>query len=186
MMNRVLFTLLLFVAVAPVKATDINGSLPFSPLGVSQNGTDLSNSTIITSAAIITSSVGSGDFAGIGVGTSFGSNIDLDLNSLSTFTISNANWGTFVANGVGNQILEQSANFLSVYLRGTFTGAGTLAGFSPTDTSLRVSVNQSGQSLSAAMTMSSPAVPVPEPSQIALAGIAVSVIGSLGYRRRCN
>ena len=168
-------------------ATYINGSMALTGLGVSQNAADLSLSTTISMAGLIASNQGLGDYSGVGIGTSLNTgSLTLDLTNLSAFTFSTPTWGTFVANGAGNQILNQSTNFLDVYLRGTFTPGtdASLSGFQATDTSFRMSFNQSGGSLSSGFTLSSPAVNVPEPSTFILAGQAMLVLGYVARRRK--
>lgn len=168
-------------------ATYINGSMALTGLGVSQNGADLSVSTTISMSSLIASNAGLGDYSAISIGTPMSTGaVTLDLNNLSAFTFSTPTWGTFVADGAGNQIVNQTTNFLDVYLRGTFTPGSdaSLSGFQATDTSFRMSFNQSGASLSSGFTLNSPAVNVPEPSTFILAGQAVLVLGYVARRRK--
>jgi len=192
-MKRQLTTILALTAVMLAgsatrsQATYINGSMALTGLGVTQNGADLSLSTTISMSSLIASNAGLGDYSAIGVGTLMNTGaLTLDLNNLSAFTFSTPTWGTFVANGAGNQIVNQSTNFLDVYLRGTFTPGtdASLSGFQATDTSFRMSFNQSGSSLSSGFTLSSPAVNVPEPSTFILAGQAALVLGYVARRRK--
>ncbi len=193
-MKRYLTTVLALVAMILATSASkshgvfINGSMALTGLGVSQNAADLSASTTITMLNLIASNVGLGDYAGVGIGTSLSNNnaVTLDLANLSAFSFSSPTWGGFVANGVGNQVLNQSVNFLDVYLRGTYTPGSdpSIASLQATDTSFRMSFNQSGASLSSGFTLNSPAVNVPEPSTYIMAGQAVLVIGYIARRRR--
>lgn len=176
--------LLLLVCGGVVKAADLSGDLSLTGRNVTQNGADLSVSTLISATSLLVTSPGTGDYSIINFPTEFnnGSLVTLDLNNLGGFTFSNASFGTFVANGAGNQVLQRSSSFLLVYLRGLFSPSGSLASFSPTDTSLRISINQNGSSVSEALSLSSPAV-VPEPSTWALGALAAATIAWVGRRR---
>lgn len=175
------------------RAADLNGSFAFSGLNAAQNGTNLLDSTIFTFTNFLTNSNGVDDYVGIVTGTFWdGPNPApntgvLDVTSPTTmggFTISNPNFGTFVAsNTAQNQIVNQSANFIDIYLRGIFTPAGDISSFNPTDTSIRVSINLSGSSLSSAFTLNTPAVPVPEPSTYALGTLATIVLAAAARRK---
>ena len=166
----------------------IAGSMALTSTAVSQNGADLSVSSTISILNLIASNIGQGNYSGVANGTSLSNNnsVVLDLTNLSAFSFSSPTWGGFVANGVGNQILNQSTNFLNVHLRGTFT-PGTdpsLASLQPTETSFRMSFNQGAGSLSSGFTLDSPPVNVPEPSTYMLAGPAVLILGYLARRRK--
>jgi hypothetical protein len=166
----------------------IVGSMALTSTAVSQNGADLSVSSTISILNLIASNIGQGNYTGVANGTSLSNNntVVLDLTNLSAFSFSSPTWGGFVANGVGNQILNQSTNFLNVDLRGTFTPGtdSSLASLQPTETSFRMSFNQSGVSLSSGFTLDSPPVNVPEPSTYMLAGPAVLILGYLAHRRK--
>lgn len=150
------------------KALPLSGSLPLGGIDVTQNAADLATSTQISMTLAVTTGGGSGDYAPIPLFTSFGA-ATLDLTSLSSFALSNATWGSFAAGAVGNSIVQQTANFLDVVLSGVFTPGPGLPGFDPTDSIVRISVNQSGASLAAAITLSSEAR-VPEPGALWLLG----------------
>ncbi len=158
---------LLFVQ-GEAKATLLSGSLAMGGINVSQNGANLAVSTKINALFVVTTNLGSGDYTAIPLLTIY-IPTTLDLTSLSSFTMSNATWGSFAANLVGNSIVQQSASFLDVLLTGVYTPGPGLAGFTATDATMRISVNQSGKSLSEAITLNSEA-PVPEPGTLLLLG----------------
>jgi hypothetical protein len=161
------------------QAATINGSLPLSGQTVTENGATLATSTLIQSVNTVTSGVGTGDYIPVPLGASFGPT-SLNLSNFLTFALSNATFGAFsTSSGV---VVSQTASFLDVFLTGTFTpGSGLAAGLTPTVSSVRISVNQSGASLSEAITLNSPALssPVPEPGTSMF--LAAGLIGVLGY-----
>jgi len=170
-----------------VQAGGIIGSLPLAAFTVTEDGTNLGNSTTITASSVATSGPGAGDYSPIGALTSFGGPIVLDLKNLTLSTMSNATYGSFTASSV--TIVSQSASFLDVYVVGTYTpGSGLAAGLSPTPSSLNIVFTQAGASISGALTMSSPVLAiaaVPEPSSVIM-GLA-SILGFglfFGLRRR--
>jgi len=194
--TRTLFALFCLVVIGNVRANaaDLNGSFAFSGLNMTKNGTNLLDSTIFTFSNFLTTSNGNADYVGIVTGTLWtgpnpapttGSLNITNPTTMGGFSITNASFGTFVAsNTAQNQIVNQSANFLDIYLRGMFTPSGTLASFNPTDTSLRISINLSGDSLSSAFTLNTPAVNVPEPSTYVLGIVATTVVGLIARQRR--
>lgn len=196
MKTRIAIALVGIVMMSGVKAqaADLNGSFAFTGLNATKNGTNLLDSTIFTFTNFLTTTTGTGDYSGISTGTFWdGPNPPtvtgiLDISSpvaMGGFSITNASFGTFVAsNTAQNQVVNQSTNFLDVYLRGLFTPTGTLSGFNATDTSVRISINLSGDSISAAYTLNTPAVNVPEPSTYVLGAIATVVTGFVARRRR--
>ena len=187
---KMLFALSAILMAATVsQASPINGSLPLNGSVVTQNGADLSVSTMISAAMLINLSLGVGDYAFIPIGTSFGpATLNYTSNAtLSTFTFSSPVWGTFVAaNNPSNQIVQKTANFLDVFIIGTFSPGSNAgwAGKDPTQSSLRFSINQSGASISEAITLNSPALPppgIPEPTTLTL--IVPAFVALISYRR---
>ena len=187
-LRTILGVTLMVLACAPLaQAADLAGDLSMTGRNVTQDGADLAVSSLIKATGMLVTSPGTGDYSGIDFPTEFknGSFVTLDLNNLSGFTFSNSSFGTFVANGTGNQILQRSASVLLVYLRGTFTPSGSLSSFSPTDTSVRLSINQNGSSISEALSLTSPAV-VPEPSTWALAALSAGTLAWASRRRKAR
>lgn len=158
-------------------AVDIAGSLPLSIFNASQNGANLSVSTVFLGAPILVNAPGLDDYSPIPISHSYGS-FSLNLSDLGAFSMSSStNFGSFDAQTAGSFIVTQSADFLDVYLLGTYTpDTGLAAGLTPTATSLRISFNQSGESLSGAITLNTPpvGVPVPAPASLALFGAALA------------
>jgi len=134
-------------------------------------------------------------WAGIPFGTQF-SLPNLVLASLPGFTVSNAAFGTFTAvasQGIfTTQILNQSASFLDIFMIGNFvpTGAFAAAGYTSTETQLRLSFNQSGDAVSAAITLNSTPLPpqdvVPEPGTFLAALLGVAPLWVLRRRRNAR
>jgi hypothetical protein len=178
-------TALLLSLSQPAKAVSINGSFPLSGFTVSQNGADLSASNTISMADTLVSGPGLGDFSPIPTTTSFGP-ATLDLSSLAAlaagFSLNNATYGSFAATSA--VIIQQNASFLDVYMEGVFTpvSPGLSATLDPSAASARISVNQNGQSLSAAITLNSPPTGVPEPATVSVVAGGLVLLG-LARRR---
>ena len=170
LLRPVLFALALLVASSGVmQASAISGSLPFVVFTATENGVNLSSSTMESAVQSLTSGPGVGDFSVVPVMTAFGS---ISLNDLTVasgggFSFSNATYGSFVAKG--GSIVTQTSNFLNVTLTGVYDPGPGIPGVSPSPAVVHLSFNQTGSSLSGSYTLAT----VPEPGAFALLGSGI-------------
>jgi hypothetical protein len=163
----------------------IDGSMSLAGVGVTQNGANLAVSTLVHAADTLVSGPGLGDYSPVILLSSFGPHT-LDLSSLpalaASFSISNASYGSFAA--ASALIIQRTTNFLDVFLLGTFTPGPGIPGAIASPTSLRISVNQSGASLSEAITLNSPPARVPEPATLTLFGSGLVALAFVVRRKQ--
>jgi hypothetical protein len=191
-----LATLLVTLGMTTAQAGTITGSIVFGTSQVTLNGgSDLSSATSLQidsfAGANSLQAIGSGDYSVITPGAKFDVP-DLVLASLAGFTISNSTYGTFTSVASDgpyiSSIINQNANFLDIFLIGTFVPAvgGPLDSFDPSQTSVRLSFNQSGSSVGVTITLNSPPAPAvlaPEPGTMALAFVGLGVAGLARLRK---
>lgn len=165
-MKRIALVSLTLLLAVGAHATEISGSIPFALVALAQNGTNLSTSTVITSAAALTSDRGTGDFTVVPQFTTFsGPTLTLPVTSGGGFTTTNSSFGTFTA--TSGTITLQTPQFLDVTLLGTFTPSGVLSSFSPAPAVAHVDYTQTGSSVSGSFTMMTT---IPETSTMLLLG----------------
>ena len=176
----VLSILVLLVAASGVmQASAISGSLPFVLFTATENGLNLSTSTMEFAVLAVTSGPGTGDFSVVPFLTAFGpiSLNDLTVSTGGGFSISNPTYGSFIASG--GTIVHQSSTFLDVTLTGTYFPGPGLPGASATAAEVDMSFNQTGSSLSGSFTLAS----VPEPGAMALMGSGILLCANTLRRR---
>jgi hypothetical protein len=174
-LRLVLFILtLVFASSGVMQASAISGSLPLVVFTATENGVDLSSSTMESSVQSLTSGPGAGDFSVVPVMTAFGPITvnDLTVASGGGFSFSNATYGSFVA--TGGTIFTQTSNFLNVNLTGVYDPGPGIPGVTASSAVVHLSFNQTGQSLSGSYTLATvPDATVPEPGALVLLGSGI-------------
>lgn len=191
---------LMFASAA--SASMINGSMGLSFLAPVMSGSNLATSTTVGNTAMTVRDfeagcpdAASGDDCVVPTSTDFGS-FSLNLATIASgggLTFTNATYGTFTASF--GEIVDQTANFLDVYLTGMYVGLpgnGTTCGGAnpcdPSPTSFRASWTFTGNSLSGSGTLASPPAGIPrsgtpEPATMGLLGSALIGLGFIRRRR---
>jgi len=175
----------------------INGSASFAAFGVTLHCStppcDLSNVDSITTSRWEESDAvnGSGDYSGVASGDRFSDGGSIVLSDLVDFTLTSTipgGEGGFVGDTTDGihttHIVTQSADFLDIYIFGSYDG---LPGFADTPSSYRMSFTKSGSSVSGSATLASPPAALtttPEPATMALFGSALVGLGLIGRRRK--
>lgn len=178
---------ILALSATGAQAVGIVGSLALAGINVTQNGANLGASTSVSAQFSVVTSPGSGSYAPIPLFANFGS-ATVNLASPATgfgFSLSNASYGSFTP--ISGTIVSQTSEFLDVFIIGTFTpGPGLAPADEATPTTLRISVNQSGSSLSEAITLNSPYVPPTPgvPDSAPTLGLAVLGLSAIAAARR--
>jgi len=164
--------LVLVMACAVCSAGAITGDLSISAIAVTEDGTNLSNSTVIGIGGSISTSA-DGDYAAIINGTQFG-NTSLYLKFFEAFSLVDNHGDGFFAGG--GSIIVQTPTELQADLIGVFVPGTTYTqGFDTTPASVLVTVIQNGTSLSESFVLTSPATSgTPEPSTIMM--FAASIV----------
>lgn len=188
-------------------AGPINGSEGLSqtrtgPIFVSNDGgaTYSATGNLITADHIeftgLQVTVSTGDF-NFDTTTPFAGTFILDLTGgvgANNFTISNTNWGTFLAeslvlDSIAGNALDVGLTNTDIALTGFTPGTSQLAGTTSNTASLLITLNQSGgagNSITGSLTLNTPASDLtgaPEPATMSLFGGALVGLGLLGRKR---
>lgn len=173
--------------IGPLGAGPIQGTLTITALSAKIDTTNVNTATVITptvfdpNSSQVLSGSRTGDFALIPLAT-IGLGGVVSVNNLSSFNLAFVNYGSFSA--TGGTILRNSGGFLDVLYTGIFTPSSimTNAGITGGSASVRLNINQNGQSVSYGGTLSAPAADIPEPATYGLTAAALA--GFLTLRRR--
>jgi len=176
-MRKQLAILAIAALSAMTASADTIGSLVIGTTGATLDGTNLADSNVFTPTLIFTGT-GLGDFAGVPLLTPITGGV-IDLTGGTPFVLTFGAYGTFTATS-GN-VVSQTSDFLDVFILGNYVGDGVnIASSGPA--SVRISLTQSGNSVSYSGTLEAPPAAIPEPSTYALIG--GSLAGLAFLRRR--
>lgn len=178
----------LVLASVPAGAAPIIGSMTLSSDGVQDNGLDFLARNVFMPDSLHVG-LRTGNFMLVAAHSVI-SGGSLDLADLGNFGFVIAGIGAFADSGVTKVIGQRTASNLDVYMLGQFTPdpAGPLAAFSPSASSVRISLTRTGMDADFAVSFSGteaapPApLPVPEPMSLALLGTGMLAAGLVRQR----
>ena len=172
------------------EAGPIVGSEALAGGGTSLGGTnDVTTATSVSWSGFGDTDHRTGDFTAVPAFTLIPGSSTLELHTgtpTTAWTISSAAWGTFTETSISE--IDYGTNALTAYLQGTVT-PGTLFDSSITSTTatMIISLNQAGgpgQAVATGATLTTPAIPIPEPSTVAILVSGIACIGLPGLLRR--
>jgi len=186
----VALTTALALACPTADAAPIDGSANLGAVGATQNGADITASTVFTPVSFTDLAFTMGpnalvmtgvDLDFLGMPVTFVTTSSLDINDGTAFTFTSVN-GDFVTNTFDMDTSALAEGFLHFTLTGTFTPKGALAAEDPANAELRISLNQSGGALSWGSSMVASGPPIPEPMTVSI--LALGGVALLRRRRR--
>jgi hypothetical protein len=168
-------------------AAEINGSIGITLASVTSDMQPIATGATFSNDGAATTG-GTGDFSGVPNFT-FVNVAAFTATGGQTFSFTSA-FGDFTGTiSTASQGGPSSNRTVTVFALGTFTGAGTLAGFAPSPASITFTANQTGgsnEAISASFTLAAPPAPppgVPEPMSMALFGLGLAGLG-VAMRRK--
>jgi hypothetical protein len=165
-------------------ASTISGSLVFSAFGssIALDGITVGSSTLFTPIAFDTPGVftglATGSYSVIPNGTP-GKGGQIDSTNLSAFFLDFGTYGSFTA--TSGVIVTQITDFVDFLFTGTYTpGPGLLPATKEGFTTVRVSINKTGEAIAYAGSLDT--APIPEPATSVLIGIGL--LSVVMFRRK--
>ncbi len=172
------------------QAGPIVGSEALAGGGTALGGTnDVTTATSVSWSGFGDTDHRTGDFMAVPAFTIIPGSSTLELHTgtpTTAWTISSSGWGTFTETSISE--IDYGTNALTAYLQGTFT-PGILFDSSITGNTatMIISLNQAGgpgQAVSTGATLTTPAIPVPEPSAVAILLSGIACVGLPRLMRR--